>query len=64
MSTPPTLFMGYGTLYFYLLKQQKHHQLFYGNYTDLPVSTGTTISETEDFAEAKFYCLHAMADGN
>jgi len=44
--------MGYGTLYIYLLQQQQQqHQLFYGYYTDQPVSTGTTISETEDEGE-------------
>jgi len=33
-------------------------------YTDQCVLAGTPSLELEDFAEAKFYCLHALADGN
>jgi len=34
---------------------------FYGHYTGQPALNGTPM---EDFVGAKFYCTHALADGN
>ena len=36
----------------------------YGHYTGQPALDGTRSQELEDFVEAKFYCKHAVADGN
>jgi len=43
-------------------KQQQ--QPFYGHYTGQPALAGTYSQELEDFIGAKFYCPHALADGN
>jgi len=45
------------------LKQQQQPR-FCGHCTGQPVSAGTSSKELEDFVGAKFYCLHAIADGN
>jgi len=37
---------------------------FYSHYTSQPVLAGTSGYELEDFVGAKFYCPHAIADGN
>ena len=36
---------------------------FYDHYTGQPALRSTCIKEMEDFVGAKFYCLHAVADG-
>jgi len=36
----------------------------YSHYTGQPALAGTSSYELEDFVDAKFYCLHALADGN
>ena len=36
----------------------------YGRYTRQPATAGTSSYELEDFVGAKFYCPHALADGN
>jgi len=38
--------------------------LSYSHYTGQPALAGTSSYELEDFVDAKFYCLHALADGN
>jgi len=38
--------------------------MFYSHDTGDPASDGTSSSELEDFVGAKFYCPHALADGN
>ena len=38
--------------------------LFYSHYTGQPALAGTFSLELEDFVSAKFYCPHALADGN
>jgi len=43
-------------------KQQQ--PLLYGHYTGQPALAGTSSYEVEDFVGAKFYCPHALADGN
>jgi len=37
---------------------------FYGHHTGKPASAGTLSEKLEDFVAAKFYCPHALADGN
>jgi len=37
---------------------------FYGYCTGQPALAGTSSYELEDFVGAKFYCPHALADGN
>ena len=37
---------------------------FCGHYTGQPALAGTSSYELEDFVGAKFYCPHALADGN
>jgi len=36
----------------------------YGHCTGQPTLDGTSSQELEDFVGAKFYCLHALADGS
>jgi len=36
----------------------------YGHCTGQPTLDGTCSQELEDFVGAKFYCLHALADGS
>jgi len=36
----------------------------HSHYTGQPALSGTSRLELEDFAGAKFYCPHALADGN
>jgi len=38
--------------------------MFYSHDTGDPASDGTSSSELEDLVGAKFYCPHALADGN
>jgi len=38
--------------------------LFYGNNTGQPLLASTPSQELQDFVGGKFYCLHALADGN
>ena len=38
--------------------------LFYGHYTGQPALAGTPSQELENFVGAKFYCLHALSEGN
>jgi len=37
---------------------------FHGHYTGQPASVGTSSQELEDVVGGKFYCPHALADGN
>jgi len=37
---------------------------FYGHYAGIPALASTSSSELEDFFGAKFYCPHALAEGN
>ena len=37
---------------------------FYGHYIGQPALASISRSELEDFVSAKFYCPHALADGN
>jgi len=37
---------------------------FYVHYTGQPVLAGTPSQELEDSVPGKFYCPHALADGN
>jgi len=37
---------------------------FYGHHTGQPALAGTSSYEVDDFVGAKFYCPHALADGN
>jgi len=37
---------------------------FYGHYTGQSALASTRCQELEDFVGAKFYCQHALADGN
>jgi len=39
-------------------------QSYYGHYTGQPVLADIISEELEDFVGAKFYCPHALADGN
>ena len=43
---------------------QQQQPLFYCHYTGQPALAGTSSWELEDFVGAKFYCPHALADGN
>jgi len=43
---------------------QQQQPPFYGHYTGQPVLASTSSQELEDFVGAKFYCPHALADGN
>jgi len=45
-------------------KQQQPQPPFYGHYTRRPALAGTSSWEREDIVGAKFYCPHALADGN
>jgi len=47
-----------------LLNTQQQQPLFYGHYTCQPVLAGTSSYELEDFVGVKFYCPHALTDGN
>jgi len=38
--------------------------LYYGHYTCQPALANSSSYELEDFVGAKFYCPHALADGN
>ena len=49
----------YGTAFILLLLLP-----FYGHYTGQSALAGTHGHELEDFVRAKFYCPHALADGN
>jgi len=42
-------------------KQRSQTKIIYGHYAYQSVLAGTKL---EDFIAAKFYCLHALADGN
>jgi len=44
--------------------QQQPSPPSYGHYTSQPALTDTSSGELEDFVGAKFYCPHALADGN
>jgi len=48
------------------LNNNQHMQQppFYGHYTSQPGLASTSSYELEDFAGAKFYCPHALAEGN
>jgi len=37
---------------------------FYSHYTGQPAFAGPPFKNEEDFVGAKFYCPHALADGN
>jgi len=50
--------------YLYLFSTQQQQPPFYGHYTGQPALASTSSYELEDFVGAKFYCLHALADGN
>jgi len=41
-----------------------NYYCFCGHYTGQPALASTPSQELEDFAGAKFYCPHALADGN
>jgi len=44
---------------------QQQPSTFYGHYVGgQPALAGTSSLELEDFVGAKFYCPHALADGN
>jgi len=45
-------------------KYTKTTTLFYGHYTGQPALAGTSSEELDDSVRAKFYCPHALADGN
>ena len=44
--------------------EQQQQPPFYGHYTGQLALAGTSSYELEDFVGAKFYCLHALDDGN
>jgi len=44
--------------------QNQDSATFYGHYTGQPVLSSTSSQELENFDGAKFYCPHALADGN
>jgi len=50
------------SLIFDLHNQQQ--PLLYGHHTGQPASASTCSKEREDFVGAKFYCPHALDDGN
>jgi len=43
---------------------QEQQPPFHSHYTGQPALACTFSSELEDFVSAKFYCPHALADGN
>jgi len=45
-------------------QQQQQQPPLYGHYTGQRALASTSNSELVDFVVAKFYCLHALADGN
>jgi len=45
-------------------KVQNQQPPFYGHYAGQSALAGISSKELEDFVHAKFYCPHALADGN
>lgn len=48
---------------FYDVIQYTHARPFSGHYASYLELTGTASKKLEDFVVAKFYCVHAKADG-
>ena len=46
------------------LNNKKRTNAFHSHYTGQPALAGTSSEELADFVGAKFYCPHALADGN
>ena len=47
-----------------IYSKQQQPPPFYGHYTGQPALAGASSLELEHFVGTKYYCLHALADGN